>query len=87
MMATLKMHFFHDNCVTGFCSCKIGIPYFLCISPISIYQYFVVVSTSLRLLLLLPWMASMLVLQEQKPVAEKLQFLELPSEEAHYGYS
>ena len=57
-----KCTFFRDNVVTDFCSSKIGIPYILYI----------------RSVLLLPWMACMQALQEQKPVAKKSLFFEAP---------
>jgi hypothetical protein len=56
------MRFFRDSVVTDFCSCKIGIQYILYIS----------------LMLLLPWMACMQALQEQKPVTKKSLFFEAP---------
>ncbi len=57
--------FFHDCCVTVFCSCKIGIPY---------VRYISSVSSNLHLL---PWMACMQVLQEQMPATKKSELKEV----------
>jgi len=57
------MYFFRDDRVTDFCSCKIGIPY------IHVHKNRDVTTKRLALL---PWMACMQALQEQKPVTKKL---------------
>ena len=78
------MRFSRDSCVTDFCSCKIGIQYILYISTELVRQLSTVVSASFRLgesldcLLLLPGMACMQALQEQKPATEKALFFEAP---------
>jgi len=71
------MHFFRDDHVTDFCSCKIGIQYLLYISSVWALLWLL---SPLRFdsLALLPWMACMQALQEQKPVTKKLLFLEAP---------
>jgi hypothetical protein len=62
------MRLFRDNSVTDYCSCIIGIQYI----PVHKSQAGVPAS-----LLLLPWMACMQDLQEQKPATKKSLFLKM----------
>jgi len=70
------MHFFHDDCITDFCSCKIGIPYILYISSLLAGQLLAVVSASLRLLVIIAMDGMYAGFAGAKACPEKSLFLE-----------